>query len=370
MANVDLKGLHVAVVGGGISGLCIAWVAAQAGAKVTLYERTQLLRATSSSSTKLLHGGLRYLENGEFRLVKEALQERHWWIKQVPELATPLEIHLPIYRSTRRSRLAYKAGLMLYDWLAGSQNIGSHHYLTRPQFELTNLELRHEQLLGGFSFYDGQMDDYRLGCWVAAQARINGVEIIETTDILTVSPTGRIKYCFAGQQQERDFDRVINAAGPWAEQLLKQSGISSKYQLDHVRGSHLLLNRSCEHGYFLEIPFDRRIFFVLPYNGQSLIGTTEQRQLLHEPIECSEEEGDYLINAYNHYFKSSISLADVSTFSGLRPLIHSSEDPSKATREYAIQIDGRLRTVFGGKWTTSRALAAKVVRSLTDTRKV
>ena len=156
-------------------------------------------------------------------------------------------------------------------------------------------------------------------------------------------------------------------AGPWAEQLIKQSGLNLPYQLDLVRGSHLIANRTCTTPLFLEVPNQKRIYFVLPWKGQTLIGTTEVRQALNAPIECSKEEQDYLITAYNHYHNQPIQLEEITeSFAGVRPLIKSKDNPSQATREYAIHQDSQLVTVLGGKWTTTLALARKVSKVVNE----
>lgn len=358
--------MNVAVIGGGINGIMTAWELLKEGHKVTLFEQGQVMNQTSSASSKLLHGGLRYLESFEFRLVKEALEERQWWIKQAPHLAQPIKLYIPVYQSSLRSSFIYKLGLWLYDLLAGKKNIGKHQSLTAQQFEQACPELNSTGLVKGFSYYDGQMDDYQLGLWALEQAqKLTGLKLLESTEVISFTTSGQLVYLQDRQQRCLEFDRIINVAGPWAEQLLNQSGIPHRYTLDLIRGSHLLIDKEINSGYFLEVPEERRIFFVLPYQGQTLVGTTEERQALNEPIEPSDTEIDYLIEAYNRYFKTKISRIDiVQTFAGLRPLIKSASDPSLATREYEIQKDQKLITVFGGKWTTARQLAKKVVESI------
>jgi glycerol-3-phosphate dehydrogenase len=212
----------------------------------------------------------------------------------------------------------------------------------------------------GFSYYDGQMDDHQLGLWVVDQAKkYKNFTIIEETTIDRVNINGEVS--FNGNKEQ--FDKVINVAGPWAYQLLKDSDIDSDYELDLVRGSHIVVNRELDHGYFLEVPGERRIIFVLPYKGQTLIGTTEVRQKISDEIKPVQSEILNLLSAYNHYFMDSISEEDVvNSFAGIRPLVKSSNDANKATREYAIQTNKNLISVFGGKWTTARQLAKKVVK--------
>ena len=213
-------------------------------------------------------------------------------------------------------------------------------------------------LLGGYEFFDGMMDDYKLGLWVAGQARNSGAKLFEHTDISTISDQGEV---VGGNGYTGHFDRVVNVAGPWAMQLCKQSKCEIPYQLDLIRGSHLIIDQPCLQAYFLEVPGDNRIFFILPWKGQSLVGTTEVRQELDEPITCSMYEKTYLLDAYNHYRFDNITDASITkSYSGLRPLVKSTEDPSRASREYVIHRNNKLVTVLGGKWTTSLALARQV----------
>jgi len=297
-------------------------------------------------------------KNFEFKLVKEALRERHWWINQAPSLAQPLKIYIPIYKQSRRPAWLYKVGLFLYDFLAGKHNIGTHQNHNKFQIHKFCTGLKIGYLIKGFSYYDAQMDDYRLGLWAVDQAKqYKNLNILEKTTIDKINIDGEVTY----KDRKDQFDKVINVAGPWAHQLLKGNNIGSDYELDLVRGSHIIIDRKLEHGYFLEVPNERRIIFVLPYHNQTLIGTTEVRQNITDEIKPTQSEIIYLVHAYNHYFVDQITEKDViKSFSGVRPLVKSSKDANKATREYAIQVNKNLISVFGGKWTTARQLAKKV----------
>lgn len=353
--------MRIAVIGGGINGIMTSWALAEAGHSVDLYEKNKLMMATSSASTKLLHGGLRYLEQGQLRLVYEALRERSWWIKAAPHLARPIELILPVYSNSIRPVWKIKAGLVLYDFLAGSLNLGRHRWRTRDELIKMSPMLKREGLAGGFTFYDGQMDDLNLGLWAAQQASNAGVLIHENTSVEKVDLDAGITVNTTRLQ----YDVVINVSGPWAKQLLDRSDIKSINDLDLVRGSHIVIDEPLDYGYLLQVPEENRICFVLPYHGQTLVGTTEVRQTPDQLIECSDEEAVYLLNVYNFYFQASKGVSDISKrFSGVRPLIRSSEDPNKASREYVLEKKGKLITVFGGKWTTSRALAAKVTKEI------
>lgn len=352
--------MRIAIIGGGINGLCSAWRLAESGDDVTVFERGRVMGATSSASSKMLHGGLRYLETGQFLLVREALRERDAWLQRAPLLTRPLPILLPVYRGSRRPPWMLAVGLKLYDLLAGKSKLPKSESLTREEVMSLAPALKADDLLGGFRYHDGQMDDQRLGLWVAEQCRQAGVEIKEGAAVAFVSPDGKLKLAKGAPTA---FDQILNIAGPWAEKLLTDSGIKTRYRLDLVRGSHLVVGCSCPHALLLEVPGDKRVVFVLPWKGRSLVGTTEVRQTLEAPIACSDEEAAYLIRVYNHFHTEPIAPAEIfETFAGIRPLVKSASNPTHARRDYAFQQDGKLLTVFGGKWTTSLALAEKLKR--------
>lgn len=354
--------MRIAVVGGGINGLACAWKLAHAGHEITLFERDKLMQATSRSSSKLLHGGLRYLENGEIGLVREALSERDQWLARAPHLAKPLPMIYPIFKSGRRSKWLVGVGVWMYRWLSHASVLPAPRWLARKEILQSRPTLKSSGLIGGYQLYDGQMDDYSLGLWVGEQSRKLGVTIHENVAVEKIDRNGML---YTQDGEIHAFDRIINVAGPWAEKLLQQSGLSSPIKLDLIRGSHIVVRRHCEQAYLLEVPGERRIFFVLPWQGKTLIGTTEVRQQLDELIECSKAEIDYLINAYNHWMVEHVAESDIEgTFAGVRPLLTSADDPSRATREYAIRREGQLINVFGGKWTTSCALADRVVKTV------
>jgi glycerol-3-phosphate dehydrogenase len=355
--------MNIGIIGGGINGLCCAWVLANAGHNVCLYERHTLLHATSRSSSKLLHGGLRYLENGEFRLVREALRERDGWLRRNPQFAWPIRLIMPIYRNSRRNRLLVGAGLFLYDRLAGQNLLPKTSWLSTKQILSRDPNLKDQDLIGGYEFYDAQMDDLALGRWVADQLKDIGVNILENTEISKVTTEGDVVFKDLSMMK---YDFVLNVAGPWAYDLLEKSHIDSPYTLDLVRGSHLILNQGCKQAFLLEVPGQRRIIFVLPWKQKTLLGTTEIRQSITDPIICSNAEKDYLLDSYRYYWPDADPQI-VETFSGVRPLIRSATDPNRATREYAVYRAGRLLTVFGGKWTTAMALANKVNALISNT---
>lgn len=299
--------LRVAVVGGGINGIMCATALRARGHDVEVFERSTLMSQTSSASTKLLHGGLRYLEHGSFSLVREALAERAWWLRNAPELCHPIRMLLPVWDGRGRSRLVLRAGLWLYDRLAGSARIEPHRWLGRDAALEAAPGLRPGGLRGAFAFWDGQMDDLALGLWAADRARAMGVRIHERSEVERLGGDGTL---LTSGSNER-YDRIVNVAGPWAHDLLRKSGIRSRNALDLVRGSHVVLSRPCNAAVLAQVDGERRIAFVLPWKGATLVGTTEVRQPLGAPIECSAEERDYLVRFHDQVMERPISPGEI-----------------------------------------------------------
>jgi glycerol-3-phosphate dehydrogenase len=360
----------VAVVGGGINGVCIAWQLARRGWQVDLLERQRCLGQTSSASTKLLHGGLRYLEQGHLALVAESLRERARWLREVPQHCHWLPLLLPIYKQQVRPGWQWRGGLGLYDGLALGQLPGFARWLAPNTVKQFHPQLKTDGLMGAWQFWDGQMDEQALGVWVLDQARSEGVVIQENCDVQRLSTSGGVcmRSAKTGSVSHRAYTWVVNACGPWAVDVLERSGIATAVQLDLVRGSHLLVPPPPglvlpKHGLFVEVPGSRRIAFLLPYKGDLLVGTTEQSQSLNEPVRASPAEQEQLLALVELYLPSWLPAAQQQGrwFSGLRPIVRRAADVSSASREADLQRDGRLLTVFGGKWTTARSLAEQLV---------
>jgi glycerol-3-phosphate dehydrogenase len=357
-----ISNVNIAVIGGGINGAGVAWELARKGYAVTVFERGRVGAQTSSATTKMIHGGLRYLEGLHVELVRESLRDRAWLLEHAPQLVKPIEILLPIYKDSPRGRFTIAVGLTLYDLLAGKSNIRRHR--SRSAAELASMApLVRDGLRGGFSYWDAQVDDAALVRAVVHSARREGAIIREMTPVVGLQRTGRDWTVRTESGEEERFSMVINAAGPWMNELLKANHIRSKYKLSLVRGSHLVLNRRVSDvGMLLQSTSDRRVFFVLPWKGTTLVGTTEvvQRDGLDD-VHASQQEIDYLITRFNRYIREPISAFDIaSTFAGVRPLVGRSSNPSAIGREYRIQRHGNLINIFGGKMTTFMSLSRKV----------
>jgi len=349
--------MRIAVVGGGINGVCIAKELAQKGHGVTLFEKSSLLMATSANSSRLLHGGLRYLEQGAFSMVRESLDARAKWLSECPEHTQRIALNLPIYQQSRRSRLIYGAGLGVYHLLGAGKNIGPWRYLTREQFISRNPDIKTEHLLGGFQFYDGYMDDTALGKWVIDRAMAFGVEFKEYQPVTRVGQDGTLEA--AGREYR--FDHIYCCAGPWNSRLIEHSDFSSTTETSYIRGSHIIIGKSMANHYMMEVPKSHRFFFTLPHEDGTMIGTTEVDQRAPDPVITSNDEIEELINNYNYYFQSAICSADVlSTRTGVRPLIKQKSDAWARSREAKIERAGKVTVVWGGKWTSAPQLASKV----------
>jgi len=353
--------VRLAVIGGGINGAGIAWELARRDYDVTLFEKGRCGAQTSSATTKMIHGGLRYLEHFHVGLVRESLRDRAWLLEHLPELVKPIEILLPVYDDSPRSRFVIRAGLTLYDLLAGRTNIGRHEALSAA--ELTErVPLVREGLRGGFSYHDAQTDDYALARIVIASAIAEGATVRAQTRVVSLRRNAKEWIVTPADGAPERFDFVVNAAGPWMNAFLAENRIRSRYRLSLVRGSHLVLKqRIADAGMLLQSLNDRRVFFVLPWKGTTLVGTTEvMHQSSLEHVQATDEEIDYLITRFNRYMHQPISRADVaSTFAGVRPLVGRATNPSAIARDYRLERRGNLLNVFGGKMTTFRSLAEK-----------
>lgn len=360
----------LAVIGGGVNGAGIARDAAGRGAKVLLLERGDLAEGTSSNSTKLIHGGLRYLEHYEFALVREALTEREvlWGI--APHIIWPLRFILP-HRPGLRPRWLLRLGLFLYD------HIGGRKYL--PSAESVDLS-RHPAgaVLKGdytraFAYSDGWVDDARLVVLNARDAADRGAEVRTRCEVTALSRAGDHWRIEAGGEVFTA-RAVVNAAGPRVLDLLGRAGEPSAQRMRLVRGSHIVVKKLFDHdfAYFFQLP-DGRIFFAIPYEQDfTLIGTTDvDHHGSLDEVRASPEEIAYLCAGASEYFRTPVTPADVVwTYSGVRPLVDDgSGRPEAATRGYRFEIDGGpgeapLLSVFGGKITTYRELSAEAISKL------
>jgi glycerol-3-phosphate dehydrogenase len=371
-----MERFDVAVIGGGINGCGIARDAAGRGHSVLLAEAGDLGGATSSASTKLIHGGLRYLEYWEFRLVAEALAEREVLLKIAPHIIWPLEFVLP-HESHLRPAWMIRAGLFLYDRLGGRISLPHARGVTlerngygdglKPEFRR------------GFSYYDCWVDDARLVVLNARSAAQKGAQILPRTRCVgakRVEGDWQVELEDSRGQRSIRARVLVNAAGPWVQSLLEHEiGVPAAGHVRLVKGSHIVVPRIHDrrHAYILQNP-DRRIVFMIPYERAfTLIGTTDV-PVGSEDVrpQASAEEIAYLCEAASRYAVKPIQPSDVVwTYSGVRPLYDDgSSNPSAVTRDYHLVVDrggegeAPLLSVFGGKITTYRRLAEHALKDL------
>lgn len=357
------------VVGGGIYGAWTAYDAASRGLSVALIEKTDWGSGTSSASSKLIHGGLRYLENYEFGLVRNALRERRTLYRIAPHLVRPLNFILPMWKGPRASPFLVSAGLLVYDLLAlGSRPVQPHRHYRARQLLADYPFVDPQRLLGGFRYGDCQEDDARMTLTVVAAAQRAGVVCANRVAALRfIEQDGEV--CGAEVQDQCTQSRfpirarvVVNAAGPWGPALLGDA--SPKVKL--VKGTHLVLPAiaGCNEAFLLTAN-DGRVFFVIPWYGRTLVGTTESTVATPAQAQPTDEETDYLLAGVRSGLPGiAWTRADViARFAGVRML--QAEDTaslSEVTREFAVRRpQPKLIMHIGGKYTTSRHDSISIV---------
>ncbi len=367
----------LAVIGGGINGCGIARDAAGRGLKVLLVEQDDLASATSSWSSKLIHGGLRYLEQYEFRLVREALQEREVLLRIAPHIIHPMEFILPHDKYMRPAWMV-RIGLFMYDNIGGKISLPGSRTVMFPDARYS-AGLK-PAIRRGFFYSDAQVDDARLTILNAVSAREHGADVRVRTRLVA----GR-READAWQLTIRDVDRntdqqvrargVVNAAGPWVKDLLDRAlQVKIQASVRLVKGSHIVVPRIHDqnHAYILQNA-DKRVVFVIPFEENfSLIGTTDVTvERVTDAAKITAEETTYLVNAANRFLATPLRESDVVwSYAGVRPLYDDgSANPSEITRDYVLKVDeagGKLPllSIFGGKITTYRRLAEHALKEL------
>lgn len=371
----DLGQVDLVVIGGGINGAGIARDAAGRGLKVILCEKDDLAQGTSSRSGKLIHGGLRYLEYYEFRLVREALIEREVLLRAAPNIVWPMRFVLP-HSPEQRPAWLVRLGLFLYDHLGGREQLpGCRRINLRNDPE--GRAIKDEYSLA-FEYSDCWVDDARLVVLNARDAADRGAQVLVRTAATSARrENGQWTVEFQSSTGEASRARakaVVNAAGPWVENVMGSvAGSNSPRRVRLVKGSHIITRKfwGGPQAYLFQNT-DKRVIFVNPYEGDmALIGTTDiPYQGRVEDIAISEGEISYLLAAVNRYSKVQLTTADViSTFSGVRPLYDDkAANPSAVTRDYVFDVEGTppLLSIFGGKITTYRKLSEHALQRLKD----
>jgi glycerol-3-phosphate dehydrogenase len=361
------------VVGGGINGSGIARDAAGRGLAVFLCEQDDLAAHTSSASTKLIHGGLRYLETLHFQLVRKALQERELLLGAAPHIMRPLHFVMP-HDAHLRPMWMIRAGLFLYDHLAKRRRLAASAAINL-RTHIAGAPLQ-ERFVRGFVYSDGWVDDARLVVLNAQDAALRGARVATRTRCERLALAAGLWHATLCDQRGTHTiaaRAVVNATGPWVSRFVRDaSPLATAHVVRLVKGSHIVVPQLFTHRFaYIFQNTDRRIVFAIPYESDfTLIGTTDI-EYHGEPaaVRIEPAEIDYLCTMVNRYFRRQIGPADVVwSYAGVRPLIEDdSTDPAAVTRDYALEIDGGVApflSVFGGKITTYRRLAAEAVDKL------
>lgn len=369
----------IVVVGAGIHGAGVAQAAAARGHSVLVLEQDAVGSGTSSRSSKLIHGGLRYLETAQFSLVRESLAERALLLKRAPGLVRLVPFHIPVYRDTQRRPWQLRIGLSLYAMLAGFGPASGFSVVTRRDWgQLDGLDTRGLQCV--FRYQDAQTDDRALtravidsalglGACLRAPARFSAAELFEDGCV--------VDYVDRGQERQCRARVLVNAAGPWVNEIIARirPGVPAR-AIELVQGTHLVLDGRLSQGiYYMEAPRDRRAVFAMPWRGQILLGTTET-SYSGDPAAVTPlaTEREYLLECLGRYFPhyfpddAGSSARVVETFAGLRVLPAGTGAAFKRPRETLLHTDRtehpRVLTLYGGKLTTYRATAEKTLQRL------
>jgi glycerol-3-phosphate dehydrogenase len=370
--------LDLLVIGGGITGLGVARLAARNGFSVTVVERHDLASGASSATSHMLHGGIRYLEQARFSLVHEALRERAAVSRMAPALAHPTRFLVPLYKGDRIAPLKLRAGLLLYDWLAAGSGHPSHGWLSSREALALEPALDPEGLRCAGQYSDSVMDDARLAILVARDAVAHGARIetwtemtgarpmagaarpgLEPIDVVVRDPSG-VERSIAARM-------VVNAAGPWSDEVRLRIGRALQPQADPrpvlrpSRGIHLVYPRlTRETGLLLLAGSDGRPFFVVPFGAWSLVGTTEREVPSPPPPEAWRadlEEVRYLLSSARRTLPGIARTAPLALYTGVRPLLAAQGGVGQASREHRVIEEGPVVTITGGKYTTFRVMA-------------
>ncbi len=374
----------LAVIGGGATGLGVALDAAARGLRVVLVESHDFAKGTSSRATKLVHGGVRYLAQGNIALVREALHERTTLLQNAPHLAQPLPFVMPSYK--RWETPFYGIGLKVYDALAGKAGLGPTEFLGREQTLRCLPTVQPQGLKGGVKYWDGQFDDARLALALARTAAERGALLLnycaatgllhEGGKVVGLSCEDRE----TGQSYQIRARCVINATGVWVDELRQKDGAATGRRVQPMvapsQGVHVVVERDflpADHALLVPKTADGRVLFAVPWLGKLILGTTDtpRQDLAREP-EAFKEEVEFILRESARYLSRAPARADIkSIWVGLRPLVRPPENEGDHTkglsREHTVLVSGSgLVTVTGGKWTTYRAMAEDVLEQCFD----
>jgi glycerol-3-phosphate dehydrogenase len=368
----------VAIIGGGASGLGIAVDAANRGYKTILLEKRDFAKGTSSRSTKLVHGGVRYLQNGDISLVIEALRERGIMRKNAPHLVRDLSFVIPSYDWW--SSPFYGIGLKVYDMMAGKLGLGPSTILSREETLSYLPNVNKEGLRGGVIYHDGQFDDARMAITLALTAHHEGATLLNYVEVTKLEKQNEmltgltIKDQLNGAEHLLKAKVIVNATGVFSDHIIRMDQPDAKPMIRPSQGVHLVIEKSFLQGnHAIMVPHttDGRVLFAVPWNNKVVVGTTDTpvEDTLEEPM-ALKEEIDFILNNASTYMTKKPLLSDVkSVFTGLRPLAANKEGKKESTKEVSrhhkiIVSTSGLISVLGGKWTTYRKIAEDAVNTV------
>jgi glycerol-3-phosphate dehydrogenase len=374
-----VKRYDLVVVGAGIHGAGVAQAAAAAGHSVLVLEKQAPAHGTSSRSSKLIHGGLRYLESAQFHLVRESLLERTLMLRNAPELVHLVPFYIPVYRQTRRRPWQLRIGLSLYAILGGFGPGTGFGTVPRNQWDRLDGLDTHD-LDAVLVYHDGQTDDAALTRAVVRSAEELGAEVAVPATFVSAVVHGSgvaIDYETGGQVRTCEARVIVNAAGPWATRVLARiTPTQAPAEVELVQGTHIVIPGNAHEGvYYVEAPQDGRAVFIMPWHGQTLVGTTET-PFVGEPdqVRPLQSEIDYLGQIVQHYFpryRRTVPVPILESFAGLRVLPATQGRAFGRSRETLLEVDRadvpRVLTLYGGKLTGWRAAAEQVLERLGST---
>ncbi|PMD93726.1 hypothetical protein BWI97_18140 [Siphonobacter sp. BAB-5405] len=380
----------VCIIGGGATGAGCALDAALRGLSVCLIEKEDFAAQTSSKSTKLIHGGVRYLEQAvkqlspdQFRMVRKALHERRTLLQNAPHLTRSLPLLTPC-RSWLEG-MYYSIGLKIYDWMAGSRNIQPSRWLSKTQVLEHVPQLQTERLHSAVLYYDGQLDDARFALALIKSAAKEGAVVLNHTEALAFgySKSGKVrklevKDTLNGHTYDIQAKVFVNATGPFSDQIRTMANAKSRPRIRVSRGSHIVLEKSHLPGntaILVPKTDDGRVLFLIPWKDQVLVGTTDLEDELSDTPRPTLAEEKYLMSYVNRYLKTPITEADIRAgFTGQRPLIEAifAKDTKSLVRDHEVEVDDKTKliSILGGKWTTYRLMASDTIDAVCEQLKV
>ncbi len=382
--SINNENFDLVVVGGGASGAGIALDAVLRGYKVLLVEKGDFASQTSSKSTKLIHGGVRYLEQAvkkfdfsQLKMVYKALHERKNMINNAPHLSKPLALITPCYSIFEK--IYYGIGMKIYDLLAGSTNLKSSRFLTNSKVKEICPGMNTQGMVGGILYYDGQMNDARYNLSIIFSAQKLGAICLNYTSLVSLKKKQSkfnliLRDEITGENYTIQSKAVINATGPFSDHIRLMANPKLSERMTVSRGAHIVLDSSFfpgENSLLIPKTKDGRVIFVIPFRSYTLIGTTDDPDQLSENPEILETEKEYLLNYFNLYAHKQATKEDIKgVFVGQRPLVSMHPDEEKDTkslvRDHLVEYDNEsgLISILGGKWTTYRVMAEDTVDTM------